>query len=188
VTGTDLSARLLDRARVREAAEPLGVRYVQDDATSLVSQPDACFDLAICRYALMDIPDLHAVCRAVARVLRPEGRFIAVVTHPCFYTPRAGAARDEAGAFLHWEVDRYFDEGEWWSDNAEGVRGKVGAIHRTLSTYVNVGLAAGLVLEGIEEPRPDEDDAALALYGRIPWSLIVVWRKLTALSGWSRTV
>jgi SAM-dependent methyltransferase len=177
VIGIDLSVGLLDRARAREATNPLGIVYVQDDATVLASQPDSRFDLVICRYALMDIPDLTATCRAVARVLEPSGRFVATITHPCFYTPHAQTVRDENGSMVYWASDRYFDEGEWWSDNKNGVRGQVGAIHRTLSTYVNAGLAAGLTLVGLVEPRPVDEDADLALYQRIPWTLVLEWRK-----------
>src|SRR5439155_5631 len=113
VIGIDLSVELLDRSRAREATNPLGIVYVQDDATVLASQPDARFDLVVCRYALMDIPDLTATCRAVARVLQATGRFIATTTHPCFYTPHAQAVRDESGTLLYWASDRYFGEGEW---------------------------------------------------------------------------
>jgi SAM-dependent methyltransferase len=180
LVGIDLSSELIARATTRERAEPLGIVYFRDDAQRLASQADDTFDLVVCRYALMDIPDLDAVYRGVRRVLRDQGRFVALITHPCFYTPRAHAARNDDGAFHHWESDGYFDEGEWWSDNRDGVRGQVGAIHRTFATYVNAGLAAGLVLDGLYEPRPadDVDDVALAMYRQIPWTLVFTWQKV----------
>jgi hypothetical protein len=49
-------------------------------------------------------------------------------------------------------IGGYFDEGYWVSDNAAGVRGKVGAYHRRLGTYINALAAAGLMLERVEEP------------------------------------
>ncbi|HVC32722.1 MAG TPA: class I SAM-dependent methyltransferase [Chloroflexota bacterium] len=186
VTAIDLSTALLALARKREAAEPLGIDYHHDDATDLGTLADGSFDWVICRYALMDISDLGAVYRAVARVLRPRGRFVAVVTHPCFYAPHAGAVRDAAGEFLHWRSDRYFDEGAWQSDNPDGVRGKVGAIHRTLSTYVEAGLTAGLTLEGLREPRPNAGeplDPGLELYQRVPWALVLCWRRVAGHQG-----
>ena len=47
----------------------------------------------------------------------------------------------------------YFDEGLWRSDNPEGVRGKVGAYHRTLSTYLNGLVEAGMTIERLIEPQ-----------------------------------
>ncbi|HAL49192.1 MAG TPA: class I SAM-dependent methyltransferase, partial [Dehalococcoidia bacterium] len=46
----------------------------------------------------------------------------------------------------------YFAEGFWRSENPDGVRGKVGAHHRTLSTYLNGLVEAGLSLERLVEP------------------------------------
>jgi hypothetical protein len=50
-------------------------------------------------------------------------------------------------------VGRYFVEGYWCSDTRPGPPGKVGAYHRTLSTYVNALADAGLMLERMSEPR-----------------------------------
>lgn len=58
------------------------------------------------------------------------------------------------------EVGDYFRETFWHSDNLHGVRGKVGAYHRTLSTYINTLLAAGLTLERIVEPQATGNVAA----------------------------
>ena len=50
-------------------------------------------------------------------------------------------------------VAGYFTEGHWRSDTRTGPPGKVGAYHRTLSTYLNALTNAGLVLEQMREAR-----------------------------------
>jgi hypothetical protein len=54
-----------------------------------------------------------------------------------------------------WPPDRgYQSEGRWATDT-DGVRSRVGATHRTLSTYLNAILAAGLSLREVIEPPAD---------------------------------
>jgi SAM-dependent methyltransferase len=150
VVGIDLSVRLLQIARGYEAVEPLGIVYVQGDAQALTALEDQSFDGLTCNLALMDIPDLPAALATVRRVLRPEGWFVFSITHPCFQLPR-GRVEGEDGAE---DEPGYFSEGFWRSDYPEGVRGKVGAHHRTLSTYLNALGAASLALTRIVEPQP----------------------------------
>ena len=62
----------------------------------------------------------------------------------------------------------------------EGVRGKVGAYHRTLSTYLNDLLAAEFRLEGVFEPTLPEGEYGLVeeqWLGKIPRGLIIRGRK-----------
>ena len=130
VTGLDLSAELLRLARQRGA----GIDYVCGDGQDLQAFPDSCVDLIYSNLALMDIPDLGATYRAVRRVLRPGGRFVFSLVHPCFCTPGGDIQADGAGRFRARTVLRYTEEGFWRSDGAGTVRGAVGAYHRTLST------------------------------------------------------
>lgn len=173
VTGIDISERLLEIARRYEEAESLGVVYKRGDGQFLADVEDAAFDGVVCCLALMDIPDLDAALREVRRILRPGGRFVAAVTHPCFQTPDSRWT-GKAGGVVKREVRGYFNEGYWRSDNPHGVRGRVGAYHRTLSTLLNAFVAAGLILEAFAEPQA-QDDAARRVpgYSETPAVLIV---------------
>jgi ubiquinone/menaquinone biosynthesis C-methylase UbiE len=144
VTGIDLSAKLLEIARREELAQPLGIVYRLGDAQTLDGIPEATFDGVVCSLALMDIPDLAATFRAVRRVLRAGGWFVFSITHPCFQIPPLPS--------LDWAGSSYFAEGFWRSDYPHGVRGKVGAYHRMLSTYLNALSDASFHLERIIEP------------------------------------
>jgi ubiquinone/menaquinone biosynthesis C-methylase UbiE len=148
VVAVDISQKLLEIARAYEEAHARGVTYVQDDARLLVTLQDSSFDGVLCNMALMDIPDLNATFRAVRRILRPRGWFAFTITHPCFQRPPG---------------QRYDTQGFWRSGNPDGVRGKVGAHHRTLSTYLNAVTEAGMCVEHLCEPPLPERDVPVVL-------------------------
>jgi hypothetical protein len=108
--------------------------------------------------ALMDIADLAPLHRAVARLLRPGGRFVVAVAHPAFN--QAGVVRqmqmvDRDGALeqeMSLVVQGYL---------APTARRAVGApdepaphidFHRPLSALLAPAFAAGLLLDALEEP------------------------------------
>lgn len=167
VTGIDLSEPLLEIARGIEAEAPLGIDYRRGDAQALPETADASFDAVVCAMALMDIPDLAATVGAVRRILRAGGRFVFAITHPCFEPPHAWWATTDDGR-LYRATSTYHEEGFWRSTNPHGVRGKVGAHHRTLGTYVNTLAEANLALERMIEPR-----ASARLIERVPGYAIV---------------
>lgn len=180
VTGIDLSARLLAIARREEAAQPRGIAYLRGDAQGLRGVGDASFDGVVCNMALMDIPDLAATVRTVARILRPRGWFAFSITHPVLDTAlaRIGVVRAANGEIRR-QVRTYFAEGFWRSDNPHGVRGKVGAYHRTLSTYVNTLVEAGLTVERLAEPQADGTLAErLPHFRDVPGGLVARCRKM----------
>lgn len=175
VVGVDASAGMLDLARSYERDEPRGVTYIRGDAQRLDVLGDATFDGVVCNTALMDIPDLDATLRAGSRVLRPRGWFVFSVVHPVLQTPGSPRWVLEEGEIVGVELRNYFAEGFWRRDNPEGVRGRVGAYHRTLSTYVNALARSGLTIERFLEPRaagrfaetaPVYVDVPVALVGR----------------------
>lgn len=156
VVGIDLSAKLLDIARRHEETMPRGITYLQADARNLDSAALGLFDGVLCFMALMDIPDLAPTLHSVARILRPGGWFVFAILHPCFHTAQSGELETPEGAVR--TIGRYFEEGYWRSDTRTGPPGKVGAYHRTLSTYVNALTDAGLHLERLSEPYRDAAD------------------------------
>lgn len=151
VTAIDLNETMLAVAQRHEDRHPLGIKYVKADARSLDTFADRSFDGVMASLCLGDIEDLDAVLVASERVLRAGGWFGWSVPHPCFTPPGAAFSQTESGRAAKL-VSGYFDEGFWRSDNPTGVR-RVGAYHRTLSTYLNAITQSRLVLHGIAEPR-----------------------------------
>jgi 2-polyprenyl-3-methyl-5-hydroxy-6-metoxy-1,4-benzoquinol methylase len=114
MTGIDISPRMIEHARAQEAADPLGIDYRVADAAEIADHFAAgSFDMAASCIALQDMPALSAVLRAVHAVLRPGGRFVASITHPCTDTPFRQWERDESRAKRWLCIDRYFERGEW---------------------------------------------------------------------------
>jgi phosphatidylethanolamine/phosphatidyl-N-methylethanolamine N-methyltransferase len=76
VTGIDLSASMLDKARDRVAKKGLtNVRLFEMDATRLEFADDS-FDIVYAPYVMSVVPDPVAVAREMRRVCRKGGRII----------------------------------------------------------------------------------------------------------------
>ena len=175
LTGVDISRNLLDIARAAEAAEPLSITYLQQDITSGGALVGESFDVVACSQGLADIDDLDGALRTVSRVLRPGGRFAFSILHPCF------PGWDETAPSSWPRADGYHAEG-WWLASNPGIRGKVGANHRMLSTYLNALARHHLGVEQAAEPRPGAKDlarqrAAQPGAGPLPMFLVVACRK-----------
>jgi len=160
VVGVDISERMLAEAR-RLTNDP-AILYVRAGLDEFQPDKDG-FDLVVSSLALHYIADYPALVQRVAGWLVPGGRFAFSVEHP-IYTAHGTADwyKSADGAALHWPVDHYRDEGErrtrWFVDG-------VVKHHRTVETYVNALLDAGLRLVRLDEP--EADPAALA--GKPEW-------------------
>src|SRR4051812_31582371 len=87
VVASDFSPRFIERARARttEHAERIEYRVVDGtDAAQLLALGAGRFDAAVCNMALMDMTTIDPLLRALPRLLKPEGRFVFSVQHPCF--------------------------------------------------------------------------------------------------------
>jgi 2-polyprenyl-3-methyl-5-hydroxy-6-metoxy-1,4-benzoquinol methylase len=151
VDGVDLSERLIEKAQEEEHNESLGIRYIHADVTALHVLAQAAFDAATCSFGLSDIDDLDGALAAVSHALRPGGRFVFSIPHPCF-----PGGKGISGSWP--PTGRYYDEGHWTAQDAlSTLRRQVGANHRTLSTYLNTLRTHGLWLDQIAEPLPAPD-------------------------------
>jgi SAM-dependent methyltransferase len=145
VTGVDISAAMLGKAR---ATGPPGITYLRADVTRHPTWWDGRpFDGCTCELALMDIDDLAGTLSTVTTVLRDGGWFVASIVHPCC----PGTAK----GLSSWPPDDGYEREGWWTSpdhNPDGVRIRVGASHRKLSTFLNALHDAGLEAEVFFEP------------------------------------
>jgi SAM-dependent methyltransferase len=77
VTGVDRSETMIGLARASEAQQRLGIDYIVGDGRDIGLAAD--YDLAIAAYFLNyahDPAELDAMCRGIARCLKPGGRFV----------------------------------------------------------------------------------------------------------------
>jgi SAM-dependent methyltransferase len=174
VVGVDIAAALLEKARGLEEANPLGIAYVHADAASSDALEGEAFDGVVCHFGLSDIDDLEGAAATVARVLGPGGFFTFSILHPCF---PGWAAK---GANPSWPPGRgYYAEGWWVAEGPPGgLRPRVGANHRMLSTYANTLVRNGLLVEELAEPEPPPDWMEVAPgVGPVPVYLVARSRK-----------
>ena len=83
VSGIDSSTRMIELAREAEEREPLGIDYLVGDVLDL--DPPERVDLVVAAYLLnyaSSREELRAMCEAVARALKPGGRFVTVNSRP----------------------------------------------------------------------------------------------------------
>ncbi len=152
VVGVDVSERML--AEACERTKDDAISYTRADIESFEPARDT-FDLVASSLAIHYVADYPRLAGRVAQALKPGGRFVFSVEHPvmtCIALKDWCRAPD--GAKLHWPIDRYCEEGpretRWYVDG-------VIKHHRTVETYVQGLLDAGLVLIGLLEPLPEPE-------------------------------
>jgi SAM-dependent methyltransferase len=155
-------------AREAEQREPLGIDYRILDAADLETALDGqTFDVATSCLALQDMPDVPRVLRGVHKLLRPGGRFVVSITHPCTDTPFRRWERDRGGGKQWLCIDRYFERAPfqftWTQWTPEPIT--TTAIHAPLEDWIAWCLSARFQLRGLREPMPTAD--ALKAYPKL---------------------
>ena len=152
-TGVDASRRLLAFARRHHGRHG---RFVEGDATRLREMAEleaGSFDAAVFLLSIQDIDPLEDALSSVAWALRPGGRVVLLMTHPCFRIPRqSGWGWDRGRRLRYRRVDRYLTRLAVPMKGYGGARrGFTRSYHRPLGAYVNGLAACGLLVDGIHE-------------------------------------
>ena len=186
VVGLDLSPSLVALARSREETQPRGIGYLVADAASLPF-PSARFARVVAHMVLMDAEDAAGIIREAARVLAPGGRFVASLLHPCFEPPQGAdwqVGEDETGRRHLRRIWRYRDVYSEADRIARGQPVPITRYHRPLEWYAARLREAGLLIDTLDEPLPDdmarEPSAFVARQRVVPSFLILGSRKATA--------
>lgn len=106
-TGVDASPRLIEAAKARHGKDPR-VAWTIADVCQPGSWADGSYDAAACLMAVHDVPDATAMFANISRALKPGGRAIFILMHPCFRIPKQthwGWDNDQKIQFRR--VDRY---------------------------------------------------------------------------------
>jgi 2-polyprenyl-3-methyl-5-hydroxy-6-metoxy-1,4-benzoquinol methylase len=158
VTAFDFSEAMIDLARKRNGQSDIDYRVI--DATNraeLLALGAASFDGALCNMALMDMADIDPLMNALTSLLRPDGRFVFSVVHPCFNNPaivQMGELEDRGGTIVTTysvKISRYLTPYTQAGLAMHGQPVPHPYFHRPLSALLAPALNAGLVLDGIEE-------------------------------------
>lgn len=194
VVAFDFSEAMINFARQKDGQSTIDYRVV--DAMrreQLLQLGVSSFDGALCNMALMDIADINPLMKALAELLRPNGRFVFSVLHPCFNSPaivQMGELEDRGGTYITTysvKISRYLTP--YTQAGLAMLEQPVPHLyfHRPLSALLAPALDAGLVLDGMEERAfPAENKGGstpLSWNGHfsdIPAVLVVRMRRKTA--------
>jgi 2-polyprenyl-3-methyl-5-hydroxy-6-metoxy-1,4-benzoquinol methylase len=160
------------------------------DPEALLGLGAGGFDGALCNMALMDMAEIGPLMTALAVLLKPGGRFVFSVLHPCFNNPatvQMGELEDRNGAIVTTysvKIARYKTPFTQVGLAMHGQPVPHPYFHRPLSLLLAPALSAGLVLDGIEEQAfpPDNSGGTTPLswngrFNEIPAALIVRLRR-----------
>ena len=86
-TGVDASRRLLEAAQARHGKDPR-IAWVLADVCQPGAWADASHDAAACLMAVHDVADAVAMFSNISGAIKPGGRAVLVMMHPCFRIPR----------------------------------------------------------------------------------------------------
>jgi SAM-dependent methyltransferase len=178
VLACDFSPTFLERARARPAEHADRIEYRRVDLTDrqeLLALGERRFDAAVCGMALMDLATIAPLLDGLRVLLRPGGRFVFSVLHPCFNSTgcaivaevedREGELRTNHAV----KVSRYLSVGP---ERGVGIVGQPTPhyyFHRPLSVLFPACFRAGFVLSGLEEPAiPGQKDARPLSWDSLP--------------------
>src|SRR3989338_325721 len=153
IVSLDASRTLIELAR---QGSPRDIQFFTSDARKFSEEivKRAPFDALSCILALGNIDDAASVLNECAKVLKPQGRLVLVITHPCFRIPRqSGWGWDEQRKLQYRRIDRYASEMKIPVTMHPGRGGSevTWTFHRPLSYYVTALRRAGFAVDAMEE-------------------------------------
>ena|SRR5438105_1463649 len=159
--GLDISADQLAVARERRQ---IG-RLVQADAAAAPFAAGS-FDAVYAAFIHTDVDDWSATVAEARRVVRPGGRVLYVGTHPCFVSPFSrNPGKEPPQLFPGYRQTNRTYVGPGFG---AGLRRRVGVRHIPLASLINDFLQAGLQLERIDEPGPEDYPRILTIRATRP--------------------
>jgi SAM-dependent methyltransferase len=160
VVAFDFAAEMVARARQRTAEHADRIAYHVVDATdeaALRALGEGRFDAAVCQMALFDMAEIDPLLRALARLLRPGGRFLFSVMHPCFNSPHMAHMAEmqdregQVSTLYSVKVFGYLTPSLARGAAIVGQPQPQVYFHRPLQVLFGAAFDAGFVLDALEE-------------------------------------
>jgi 2-polyprenyl-3-methyl-5-hydroxy-6-metoxy-1,4-benzoquinol methylase len=160
VTAFDFSAAMIKAASSVKSDVNHKIDYRQLDATdssALLDLGTQRFDAALCCMALFDMADIKPLFNTLPKLLKPEGRFVFSLLHPCFNNDRMAQIaemEDREG-----EISTRYSIKVWGYmtptiSKGIGIPGQPEPqyyFHRPLHLILKLLFQNGFVLDGFEE-------------------------------------
>jgi ubiquinone/menaquinone biosynthesis C-methylase UbiE len=193
VIGLDLGQELIDIAEKKNESYKFKVHYFQGASNDLYMIKDGSKDIVVCVLALQNIEKLQETMGEISRVLKKDGKFVAVLNHPAFRNPRhTHWGYDEHEKIQYRRVDEYLSESKVKIDMTPGSREDkkfTVSFHRPLQVYMKAFSKSGFAVSRLEEwqshresgkgPRKESEDKARK---EIPLFLCLEARKIISSS------
>jgi len=160
VVAFDFSAAFIDCAKKRTIDQANRIDYHVLDATNgdgLLRLGEGRFDAAVCTMALMDMEEIEPLAQALPRLLKPAGRFVFSIMHPCFNHTGSRLTLEEEDRDGNLVLTRAVKVTRYMTPFASkgiGIRGQpVPQIyfHRSLQGLLGTFFRHGFALDGLEE-------------------------------------
>ncbi len=173
VTAFDGAERFIAEARARTAPADGEIDYRVIDATdeaAMLTLGPGRFDAAVCSMALMDLACIEPAFAATYALLKPGGRFVFSIPHPCFNSGRCRLTAElinEEGRLEQVYGVHILDYLTLRAEKSAGILNQPELhdyFHRPLSMLIGAGLAAGFMLDGLEEPAFPEGASAKSAF------------------------
>jgi SAM-dependent methyltransferase len=135
------------------------------DEASMVALGVGQFDAITCTMALMDVPTVAPIFRAVSQLLKDDGRFVYVTAHPAFNSNNPIFVHeliDTDGQVDHYYAVKLRDYLDVPPIKGAGARGEPNPhyyYHRPMHELLGIAFESGLVLDGLLEPAYPRDNA-----------------------------
>jgi 2-polyprenyl-3-methyl-5-hydroxy-6-metoxy-1,4-benzoquinol methylase len=161
IVAFDFSEKFIECARKRTSPGMTRIEYrVLDatDASAVISLGRARFDAAVATMMLMDLSCVAPLFRALREVLKPGGRFVFSVFHPCFDTPASAKFAEtsvENGRYVvrnGVKIAVYRTPAAWKGEGIVGQPKEQYNFHRSLSLLFGAAFQHGFLIDGFEEP------------------------------------
>ena len=167
VVAFDFSQEMIRLAKERGGSDNIEYRIVDaTDADALSGLGAGRFDAALCNMGFMDMADIRPLMKALPSLLRPGGRFVFSLLHPCFNNPaivQTGELQDRGGEIVTTysvKVSRYLTPFMQAGVAMHDQPTPHPYFHRPLMQLLGEGFEAGLVLDGFAEPAFPPDDTS----------------------------
>jgi len=190
VVAFDCAETFIRQAISRTKAQDGQIEYLVMDATdqnALRTLGSGRFDAAICSMALMDLPTVAPLLAALRQLLKPCGRFVFSVPHPCFSSCQSRMTAELA------QVDGQLSQNfgvhvtDYLRPTATLSSGIINQpephylFHRPVSLLLGECFKAGFVMDAMEEPAFPPDKSAKSAFSwakrpQIPPAMVVRMR------------
>lgn len=166
VTGLDLSQTMISLAEQQALQHGVQADFRVADIREPLPFGASQFDVIFTGTALHYVDDIETLMKEVARVMKPEARFVASVLHPMSTALFPLADSEEVEGLDPWE-GWYFGsplrsiETPWLGFGEVASEGRrISCYHHTVSDYFNAVSSAGLAMTELIEPTPPPEFAA----------------------------